>query len=70
MGSYISGVISRVTILIAHMGGLITPFRTTHEPPSRVQVKLPLAPKTDLSKDLYIETIIRNPKKVGFSGHR
>ena len=31
---------------------------------------LPLAPKTDLFKKLYIETIIRNPKKVGFSGHR
>ena len=26
-------------------------------------------PKTDLFKKLYIETIIRNPKKVGFSGH-
>ena len=31
---------------------------------------VPLAPKTDLFKKLYIETIIRNPKKVGFSGHR
>ena len=29
-----------------------------------------MAPKTDLFKKLYIETIIRNPKKVGFSGHR
>ena len=27
-------------------------------------------PKTDLFKKLYIETIMRNPEKVGFSGHR
>ena len=26
---------SRVTIVIAHIGGLITPLRTTHEPLSR-----------------------------------
>ena len=32
----ISGVISRVTIVITHIRGLITPFITTHEPPSRV----------------------------------
>ena len=32
----ISRVISRVTILITHIRGLITPFVTTHEPPSRV----------------------------------
>ena len=32
----ISGVVSRVTMLITHIGGLITPFITTHEPPSRV----------------------------------
>ena len=31
-----SGVISRVTIVITHIRGLITPFITTHEPPSRV----------------------------------
>ena len=30
----ISGVISRVTIVITHIGGLITPLITTHEPPS------------------------------------
>ena len=30
----ISGVISRVTILITHISGLITPLPTTHEPPS------------------------------------
>ena len=29
-----SGVIGRVTILITHIRGLITPLRTTHEPPS------------------------------------
>ena len=32
----ISGVISRVTIVITHIRGLITPLITTHEPPSRV----------------------------------
>ena len=31
----ISGVISRVTILITHIRGLITLLITTHEPPSR-----------------------------------
>ena len=31
-----SGVISRVTILAAHIRGLITPLITTHEPLSRV----------------------------------
>ena len=31
----ISGVISRVTILLTHVSGLITPCLTTHEPPSR-----------------------------------
>ena len=31
----ISRVISRVTILITHIRGLITPLITTHEPPSR-----------------------------------
>ena len=29
----INGVISRVTILMNHTRGLITPLRTTHEPP-------------------------------------
>ena len=32
----ISRVISRVTIIITHTRGLITPLITTHEPPSRV----------------------------------
>ena len=31
----ISGVISRVTIIMTHIRGLITPLITTHEPPSR-----------------------------------
>ena len=30
---------------------------------------LPVAQKTDLFKELYIETIIRNPKKVGLFGY-
>ena len=30
-------VITRVTILITHIRGLITPLITTHEPPSRVE---------------------------------
>ena len=30
----ISGVISRVTIVITHIRGLITPLITPHEPPS------------------------------------
>ena len=33
----VSGVISRVTILITHIRGLLTPFVTTHEPPSRAK---------------------------------
>ena len=31
----ISGVISKVTVLITHIKGLITLLITTHEPPSR-----------------------------------
>ena len=34
MGIVISGVISRVTIVITPIRGLISPFITTHEPPS------------------------------------
>ena len=34
----IGRVISRVTILIAHIRGLITPLITTPEPPSRMQI--------------------------------
>ena len=30
----VSRVLSRVTIIIAHVGGLITPLIATHEPPS------------------------------------
>ena len=32
----ISGVIRKVTTVITHLRGLITPLLTTHEPPSRV----------------------------------
>ena len=35
----ISGVIGRVTIIITHIRELITPFITTHEPPSNVRIK-------------------------------
>ena len=31
----ISGVISKATVIITHIRGLITPLMTTHEPPSR-----------------------------------
>ena len=31
---------------------------------------IPVAEKTYLFKELYIETIIRNPKKVGLFGYR
>ena len=34
LGVVLSGVISRVTIVVAHIRGLIAPIRTTHEPPS------------------------------------
>ena len=33
-GVVINGVASRVTMLTTHTRGLITPRRTTHEPPS------------------------------------
>ena len=41
-GSWVvtSGVISRVTIVITHIRGLITPLITTHEPPSKLQTVL------------------------------
>ena len=31
----VSGVISRVTVIITHIRGLITPRITTHQPPSK-----------------------------------
>ena len=40
-GVVISAVISRVTILITHVEGLITRLITTHEPPSRVPLRGP-----------------------------
>ena len=32
-----SGIISRVALIITHMRGLITPLIATHEPPSRLE---------------------------------
>ena len=47
MGSYKwAGDISRVTIIITHIRGLITPLITTHEPSST----LPRAPRLGLAK--------------------
>ena len=39
-GSWVvlSGVISRVTIVITQIRGLITPLIAAHEPPSRIEV--------------------------------
>ena len=42
----ISGVISRVTIIITHIGGLITPLITPHEPPSKESQGLVPLPAT------------------------
>ena len=39
----ISGDISRVTIIITHIRGLITPLITTHEPSSRGTLHLQLS---------------------------
>ena len=68
----ISGVISRVPILITHIRGLITPLITTHEPPSRVYPRLPnlklyLDPQRAYScEGVYSKIIVKNPKTVGF----
>ena len=35
----ISGVTSKVTIVITHIRGLTTTLRTTHEPPSTLNLK-------------------------------
>ena len=35
----ISGVVSRITIVIAHIMGLVTPRITTHEPPSNPEAE-------------------------------
>ena len=35
-------VISRITILITHIKGLIPPNITTHEPPSKGSIRVPL----------------------------
>ena len=37
----ISGVISRVTIVVTQIMGLTTPLITTHEPPSREYISHP-----------------------------
>ena len=34
--THISGVVSKVAIVITHIRGLMTPFRTTHDPPCGV----------------------------------
>ena len=47
----ISGVTSRVTVVIIHIKGLITPLITTHEPPSSLPTfseRGPGAPAEDL----------------------
>ena len=36
----ISGVISRITLVITRIRGLITPLTTTHEPPSKALLEL------------------------------
>ena len=38
MGSYISRVVSRLTMVITYIGGLVTPLITTHEPPSKPEL--------------------------------
>ena len=37
-----SGVISRVTIVITHIRGLVTPFIATHEPPNSLMIEIPV----------------------------
>ena len=51
----ISGVVSRVTVIITHIRGLITPLITTHEPPSRRA-----ALQTDYNTDLVSQQPRRN----------
>ena len=41
----VSRVMSRVTILIIHIGGLTTPLTNTHEPPSDDPKAQDLTPK-------------------------
>ena len=57
----ISRVVSRVTILITHIKGLISPFITTHEPPSRLSTFLGLSPCRWLAAagfGMYLEALL------------
>ena len=45
-GVVISGVTSRVAIIITHITGLTTPLITTHEPPSRLHPGKAIAERT------------------------
>ena len=58
MGSY-KWFISRVTIDITHIRGLITPFITTHEPPSKTEQNLgslkPQTPGTTKNETPHLE---------------
>ena len=47
----ISGLISRVTVVITHIKGLITPLITTHEPPSTpAQAPVTLEPQVPATR--------------------
>ena len=65
----ISGVISRVTIIITHIRGLITPLVTTHEPSS---IPYTLNPKPCAFKGALIEPLkeplFRSLRLSAFSG--
>ena len=56
MGSY-KGVISRITIVIRHIRGRITPVITTHEPPSVLlgRSSVVLSPDSSLDGTLTIQ---------------
>ena len=46
-----NGIISRVIVIITHIRGLITPFKTTREPPSTIQSSLGRWPKVPMAGD-------------------
>ena len=50
----ISGVRSRVTILITHIRGLITLLIATHEPPSKSQTQYNIIGRSGLVRDSYV----------------
>ena len=58
----ISRVISRVTILITHIRGLITLLITTHEPPSRHHPAPISVPSRD--KPRHLTRKLRDPKST------